>query len=272
MDFEYAPRLPRVLCLHGGGTSAAIFKIQTRYLQWSLGKTFEFVFFDAPWPSPPGPGVVPVFEEMGPFFRWAKPDDYEVEEIEPAPPKLEDLLRRVLRSDGGEWVGVMGFSQGGRLAAGLLRECQEGFLDDWLPAGETFKFGLLSGASYPPIYCSAKARQQWPHPPSRPIMHGNERVANGIFGSQKEHRVWDEALDSVVRVPSIHIQGMRDPVLDMSKLLLRCFDERRRKLFLLDIGHHLPKAKEQNRLIADAILEAYRGELDSEEALADGSV
>ena len=195
------------------------------------------MYLDAPWPSQPGPGVVPVFEEMGPFFRWIKPDDYATNENEPPPPKLRDLLRRVFQDSGGEWVGLIGFSQGGRLAAGLLRECQEGLLDDMFRPGERFRFGLFSGASYPPIYTSDEVAARWPHPPPQPTSTSAGIVGNGVYSHQKEHRTWDDALEGAIRIPSIHIQGLRDPVIDMSKLLLRCFDEQTRKVFLLDIGH-----------------------------------
>ena len=261
MDFEYGPRLPRILCLHGGGTSAAIFKIQTRYLQWAMAQSFEFVFLDAPWPSQPGPGVTPCFEEMGPFYRWERPSDYVPNDDAPSPPKLDILptLRRVLQSEGGEWAGVLGFSQGGRVAAGLLRECQEGLLDDLLPPGEKFRFGLLCGASYPPIYITEEGRRRWSHPPTRPLLTPQGQPMDG-----KEHRVFDPSLEgAIVGIPSIHVQGMRDPVLDMSKMLLRCFDQRGRKHFLLDIGHHLPKSNEQNRLIVSSVLEAYRREVET---------
>ena len=134
----------------------------------------------------------------------------------------------------------MGFSQGGRLAAGLLRESQEGLLDDIFWPGEGFRFGLFSGASYPPIYASDKGAARWPHSPPQLVSTSPITVGSGVYSHQREHRPWDDTLEGAVRKPSIHIQGLWDPVLDMSKLLLRCFDEQTRKVFLLDIGHRKP--------------------------------
>ena len=231
-----------------------------RYVQWSLGHAFEFVFLDAPWESGPGPGVNPVFQEMGPYFRWAVPDGYVPSKNEPAPSSLEQRLRSVLQSDGGEWIGVLGFSQGGKLAAGMMRECEEGLLDGMLPPGQRFKFGLLAGASYPPLYATQKANELWRHPQPRPIQMTPSRTGGGNGGLMEHRTLWDDTLAGAIRTPSIHVQGLDDPVLDMSKMLFRCFDERTRKVFLFDIGHYLPKEKEDNRLVAEAVFDAYMGD------------
>ena len=90
---------------------------------------------------------MPVFEDMGPFYRWVNPDEASAVETLREPPSLEEILKPVLQSYGGEWGGVLGFSQGGRFATGLLRESQEGLLDHLLPPGERFQFGILCGAS-----------------------------------------------------------------------------------------------------------------------------
>lgn len=65
-----APK-PRILCLHGGGTSATIFAVQTIRLRRLLPH-FEFVFLSGPFASGPGPGVLPYFDGMDPYFRWRR--------------------------------------------------------------------------------------------------------------------------------------------------------------------------------------------------------
>ena len=132
--------------LHGGGVSGSIFTIQTRKVVWKLKPQFDLVFLDAPWVCPPGPGVLPVFADAGPFYRWAR--WHETEDGN----KLADRLREVLSKPGGEWVGVLGFSQGGRLASGLCWEQQhlENGLDYLIP-GLKFKFAVLVGAAWPLI-------------------------------------------------------------------------------------------------------------------------
>ncbi|KAL8724354.1 MAG: hypothetical protein Q9181_006865, partial [Wetmoreana brouardii] len=110
--------LPCLLCLHGGGTSAYIFNIQTRRLQRALAKHFRFVFVDAPFECPAGPGVLPFFEGLGPYRRWIDENGSDEDKVRP-------LIRKTIAEDGGNFVGVLGFSQGARLALGLLHEKEE---------------------------------------------------------------------------------------------------------------------------------------------------
>jgi pimeloyl-ACP methyl ester carboxylesterase len=65
------PAKPRILCLHGGGTSAYIFAVQTIRLRRLLPQ-YEFIFVSGPFESVAGPGVLPYFEGMGPFYRWRR--------------------------------------------------------------------------------------------------------------------------------------------------------------------------------------------------------
>lgn len=56
--------LPRILCLHGGGTNAKIFHAQCRVLRAELKGIFRLCFAEAPFPSKPGP-----VSESGDTFR-----------------------------------------------------------------------------------------------------------------------------------------------------------------------------------------------------------
>ena len=207
-----------------------IFQLQTRMVQWVLDKHFEFVFPNAPWECGPGPGVVPVFEGMGPFYRWARTGEKERED------RLGQVLRRTLRTAGGPWVGVLGFSQGGRLAAGLLLDFQQGKLQGLADGLLDFKFGLFFGASYPVLRASD----------------------GGLFEhGQKEHQVPDETLNGAISIPSVHVMGLQDGVLPMSKLLAQCFDPKTSHVFQLDIGHYMPKDPEHNGKIRDIVLDVY---------------
>src|SRR5208282_5982808 len=66
----------RIACFHGGGATAAIFKFQCEALQKTLSDVFEFVFFDAPFESGAGPGVLPTFsyKQYGPYRTWFSKD------------------------------------------------------------------------------------------------------------------------------------------------------------------------------------------------------
>ncbi len=76
--------LPRVLCLHGGDTSAMIFSMQTQVIQHALRQRFRFVFVDSLSRTIPGPGVMPFFEGCGPSWRLVKTEgrnDTEVRQV-----------------------------------------------------------------------------------------------------------------------------------------------------------------------------------------------
>ncbi|KAK4696322.1 hypothetical protein P7C71_g1576, partial [Lecanoromycetidae sp. Uapishka_2] len=244
--------LPRILCLHGGGTSAMIFKIQTRRLQSALRSHFRFVFVDAPFESGPGPGVLPVFEGCEPFYRWVVPDDQNQERGQM---HVRQMLREAIKSDegDGEFVGVLGFSQGGRMAAGLLADLQEGEATG-LPY---WQFGVFICASYPPLSMSS-SRPATSKPTGEVDGHGPLR---------------DPDEDEIIHVPSIHVRGTLDPHLEKGRRLQKYFNEKTRFILEFEMGHHLPGAagdttsrKGDTDEIRDAILRAFRSEQHSENA------
>ena len=243
------PRLPRILCLHGGGASATIFKIQTIRLAHYLRPHFHLVFLDAPFPSPAGPGVLPVFESVGPYYRWTpvkEGDDVS---------KVRTVIRKAMieEGDGMPFVGILGFSQGAMLASGILREqFQRG-------AGlggedQKFKFGVCLVGGFPPLSLDTRF------------------TATGdpyVFGTGKD----DERLQDSIGVSSIHMHGLRDPVLPNSQALARCYkdklpdgaqpdveDQRIQKTVLeFDVEHHMPAGMPDSKTLAFAILRTYYG-------------
>jgi hypothetical protein len=66
--------LPRILCLHGGGTNAKIFRAQCRVLRAELGSKFRLCFAEAPFSSQPGPVCIdPIsFKDHHPLFNSEK--------------------------------------------------------------------------------------------------------------------------------------------------------------------------------------------------------
>ncbi|KAI4216327.1 MAG: hypothetical protein LQ351_001337 [Letrouitia transgressa] len=219
--------LPCILCLHGGGTSALIFKIQTRRLQRLLANRFRFVFVDAPFEGEAGPGVLPYFEGMGPFYRWINSDGDDEAKVRP-------LLEKTMADDGGNFVGVLGFSQGARLALGLLHEKQQRRVG----AFNNFGFGIFLCGTYPPL---GLASALFPVTP----------VAK--FKDQQ----WDSRHEAVLNIPSIHVLGARDPFLIKSRLLVQCSEPSSRTVYKFDIGHHLPVMPADNQLLADSIIKLH---------------
>lgn len=173
--------LPRIACFHGGGSSASIFAVQCEALQRQLSSTFVFEFFEAPFERAAGPGVLPFFkyEKFGPYKTWFQTSRDGVELSDGRSSSLakaefgagvrggEGGVERVWRllrgrdaelelegreDEMGEWVGVMGFSQGTRVVGGLLLDLQRRKEMGLFRAGDIdFKFGVLCMGSGPPM-------------------------------------------------------------------------------------------------------------------------
>jgi predicted esterase len=228
------PPLPVILCLHGGGTNATIFNIQTVRLQRALTGHFEFVFLDAPVTSPAGPGVLPFFEGCGPFYRWG----------DHGSPNLSDQTRkkiaariREIEEGSGEFegqgkgkgrrevVGVLGFSQGGRCAAGLVLEQQLGVTSP-LKEFKGFRFGVFLNSTSPPL------------------------VSKELTEDQRGQKVV---------LPAVHVIGSEDPWRDDGyKLWKESFDERSACLIELSVGHRLPVKDEDTQRIVREILRVWK--------------
>lgn len=244
------PRLPRLLCLHGGGSSATIFKIQTIRLAHYLRKHFHLVYLDGPYPSPAGPGILPVFESVPPYFRWnpQKEDD--------DPERVKTAIRKIMieEGDGQPFVGIMGFSQGAMISAGILYEQYQrgGGL-----AGEDqkFKFGVFLVPGFPPISLD-----------SRYTALGDPYCYGSTYG---DDRYWN-----TIGVSSVHMHGRSDPVLPNSRALGKCFKDGSDKdapldgdgqkiqktVLEFDVGHHMPTpGSADTKILADAILRTHYG-------------
>lgn len=129
---------PRILCLHGGGTNASILSMQARTFTPQLAPHFRLVFADAPFPSDPHPGILPVYEDFGPFkvwSRWAQgqPVCGDTGDLALEPAAVVDgadvQCRAAMAADDaagatGDWVGLLGFSQGARMVGSFLLEQQ----------------------------------------------------------------------------------------------------------------------------------------------------
>lgn len=149
--------------------------------------------------------------------------------------RIEEALGK---DDGsaGPFVGVIGFSQGARVAAGLLHEAQER-KGDGLKKG--LRFGVLMNGSYPPL------RQ--PSSPSTTLPRLSEH-------SQRE---WNDQHEGLIHTSSIHVHGSRDGALPLSKLLAKCFDPSSATVLEYDNGHHLPVSDDDTKVIVDHVLRVY---------------
>lgn len=225
--------LPAILCLHGGGSNATVFKIQTRRLMWTLSKQFRFVFAEASIEGTPGFGMLPVFASCAPFYRWVTRRFVAGEsDVEPTPldeiAGIDATLRKVMDANGGvdSFKGVLGFSQGARLAAGLL--LRQKIEERELGPGKSrwkFAFGVMLGGPYPPI-----------------------ALAEDV--DPKDYEL-------LKTVPSVHAWGREDHVKEGCEALVRVFDSDHCFQMEYDGGHHLPLKDVEAKDLCDLIMAAW---------------
>lgn len=222
--------LPRLLCLHGGGVNAAIFKAQSRSLIKHLQHSFRLVWADGPFFCDPHSDVIHVYGSYAPFRRWLRwlPEHPEID----ADSCIEEIgyaIRTAMEEDDreggkGEWVGLVGFSQGAKLSASLLLEQQaredkaktEGKPDIGVGPigipGLYWRFGLLLAGRAPLSNLNPAVLKTQALVSTADISEG--------FQFCKE--VDEEA---ILRMPTIHVHGMADPGLHLHQKLLNEYCE-----------------------------------------------
>jgi predicted esterase len=160
--------LPRILCLHGGGVNAEVFELQCRAIIARLRPYFRLVFVNGPLPCAPHEKIVAVYGDQGPFFRWMPWLDAHSDVDDDA--AAETIMRTCLdamkrdsaaHSATGDWVGVLGFSQGAKIAASLLF-AQEKAVKNGLDPLTSFRFGVIMAGS-PPVVRLDTRLPKMPH-------------------------------------------------------------------------------------------------------------
>ncbi|KZM22331.1 uncharacterized protein EKO05_0007940 [Ascochyta rabiei] len=218
--------LPRILCLHGGGVNAAIFEAQSRSLIRHLETSFHLVWANAPFFCDPHPDVVEVYGPYGPFRRWLRafPEHAEIDD-EACIEEIGYAMRTAMENDSrkgatGEWVGLMGFSQGSKVCASILLEQQarearaekEGELI--VPVGLTnipnlhWRFGILMAGSAPLINLK-------PEILTSPALIGAGDIPSERFWAGRK---MDK--EAVVRIPTLHVHGSADAGIHLHQKLL----------------------------------------------------
>lgn len=230
--------LPRILCLHGGGTNAHIFRMQCRVLDRMLRPYFRLVFAEAPLPALPGPDVTAAYKDYGPFKAWLRVRDEDpVLEAHHIVSKIEDSLKAVRIADDcrgatGEWVGLLGFSQGAHLAASILANQQElrrraGDDATW----PIYRFGVLLAGRGP---------LRWLHP-DLPMPPGFVNASKCTTGIEREQELFVNASPYRLQTPTIHVHGLVDPNIELHrKLLYQYCDPRSTALVEWGGDHRVP--------------------------------
>lgn len=277
--------LPRILCLHGGGTNAEVMRMQSRAFVSGLREDFHLVFADAPFLTDAHPAIVPVYEDFGPFrmwYRWrrnqrrcggpkapdskaqtngtagdggetngaatketspriqaAKKEEAQVDEFgdeirdddEAVLAEVEYQMQSAMAESDragftGEWVGLLGFSQGARVSGSILFDRQlhlekaaqdrgvdlssrriRAELETQTPgfAGGNWKFGVLIAGRGPFIEMSELGAESDLTQPAGDMMD----FSGDMMASNPKMPGEDEA--QKLKAPTLHIHGLKDP-------------------------------------------------------------
>lgn len=205
-------KLPRILCLHGGGTNARIFQAQCRILARTLAPYYRLCFAEAPFAATPGPDVVSVYQEWGPFRAWISLGEDDSNNIA----KVEEALQRAMDDDDargatGMWCGLLGFSQGAKVCASLLFRQQQDPNASARLFGTKLRFGILLAGRGPLL---SFAHHE----------HDTGVVPAGLLS-----------------IPTLHVHGLQDPGLILHRNLAHQFcDKRTARVLEWDGAHRVP--------------------------------
>lgn len=247
--------LPRILCLHGGGVNAAIFEVQSRSLARHLQHSFRLVWVDGPFFCNPHSDVVHIFSSYAPFRRWLRwlPEHTEID----AGSCIEEIgyaIRTAMDADDraggtGEWVGLMGFSQGAKLAASLLLE-QQAREEQARRDGTAVQPGLV-GLPDPKWRFGILLAGRAPLSNLNPKLLTSEALVSAADIS--EGFQFAKAVDEQAKLskPTLHVHGMADAGLHLHRRLLHEYcKEGTATLVEWDGAHRVPlKSMDVDRVV-----------------------
>lgn len=236
---EDTRHFPRILCLHGGGVTGEVFAMQARSLIRHL-PDFRLVFIDGPWFCDAGPGIVPVYQDYGPFRRWLRwlPDQPEIDD-DAAVDELLYSIRTQMDGDAGDgpWVGLMGFSQGAKVAASLLYD-QQIRRERTGAAPTDYKFAVLLAGRSPLVTLSEHSKS--------PALVTAGAISEGFH--------FDGPSPHVLRLPTIHVHGLNDAGLHLHRKMLEQYhDPATSTVIEWDGTHRVPIKKADVEPIVAAI-------------------
>ena len=236
--------LPRILCLHGGGVTGEVFRAQARSLIKNL-PDFRLVFADGPFYCDPGPGIVPVYEDRGPFRRWLRwlPEHAEIDDESAIEEVMYSIETTKKEDEGtGPWVGLMGFSQGAKLSASLLYD-QQIRVEKEGKAATDYKFAVLLAGRSPLVSFCEYSRS--------PACVSAGSISEGFkFDGESPH---------ILSLPTIHVHGVNDLGLHLHRKMLRQYhDPKTSTVIEWDGTHRVPIKKTDVEPIVQAIYKIAR--------------
>ncbi|KAF2965749.1 hypothetical protein GQX73_g7838 [Xylaria multiplex] len=250
--------LPRILCLHGGGTNARIFRAQCRVVSRLLEPYFRLAYVEAPYASAPGPDVVAVYAGDGPFKRWLRwLPTHEPIDSGTAVRDIDGAIKEAMDADDaagadGPWVALLGFSQGAKLAASLLFRQQQRAQRRAEGKGVNGNDGIYDGWKFA-VVLAGRA----------PLVN----LEPGVFQSSLLSEPSDIGLSGtpdlmemaggkhILRLPSIHVHGLTDPGLHLHQELFEQYtDPACTRLVQWDGGHRVVLKGTDVQPVVDAIV------------------
>ena len=254
---------PRILCLHGGGTNAQIFRAQCRSVSRALAPHFRLVFAEAPYVSNAGPDVLSVYADCGPFKRWLRwlPEHEAPEDDATAIREVDAALDAAMLADDargadGEWVSLLGFSQGAKMVASLLFRQQvlaEQGQDQAAPGSENqrarWRFAVVMAGRSPLTSLMDPAVFSSPLL-SEPCQVGLTAAPDLMEVARERH---------ILRLPTIHVHGLADPGLRLHRELRDGYcDPATARLIEWDGAHRIPLKTDDVQPLVDAMVEVAR--------------
>ncbi|KAK5991907.1 Esterase dbaE [Cladobotryum mycophilum] len=246
--------LPRIFCLHGGGVNGPVFEMQLRAVKYVFKDRFRFVFVDGPYLCPPHQAIVQVYGSNGPFRRWLRwLDEQEYFDAHQVSTDVINKCREAMANDkgSGPWVGVLGFSQGAKIAASLLW-AQEHMPPTMQPLPEvTFKFGVLMAGGGPVVMLDPKNEFG---PPPRYVVDA-AALSLGYQGFPKGY----EDGKHLISTPTLHVHGLQDPGIEVHRKLLDLYCKvGTTKLVEWNGNHRLPIKTDDVAMVESNIMQMVK--------------
>jgi len=161
---------------------------------------------------------MPTYAHLQPFRRWLrwKTDQPDLEP-ETICQDIDRVINQAMAQDDtlgatGDWVALMGFSQGAKVCASLLLRNQ--LRVDKLgtePAKTNFKFAILLAGRGPLVNLDTDLTDSIALADANEITTGAFTLISGAFLNGSDH---------VIRLPTLHVHGRKDPGLVNHRRLL----------------------------------------------------
>ncbi|KAJ5137695.1 hypothetical protein N7526_003928 [Penicillium atrosanguineum] len=204
----------RLLCVHGWGTSE---KVSGLIGDLQRDNTVTFHFLEGEVDSDAGPGIAGYYD--GPYYSYCRiPRAFSAEDDGSEILEAYNLLYET-NALHGPFDGVLGFSHGGTLAAGLLIHPAK-----MLPQEPPLVRCAIFVNSLPPFRM---------HPGEYPVV--------------------DKGLEGYIKIPCVNVAGAKDPLFPCSLALHRICDPQSSPFVVHEKGHDIPTDRKNVAILAHAV-------------------